>query len=457
MKIWMGLLLLIFPLAAWSQGNLPLNPSWKDTQRSGKAEVTIYWYDNKPFFYKDTDGSMKGIEFEIFDGFKKYVKDTFNVELHFQWKEMQSFEEIFQQLKTSKESGIFGAAGFSITLARREIINLSPPYMADLVVLVSTEDIPLVVTKDDFKKEFSGATAITIPGTLMEKDLATLSEAEDVPFNMEFVSNSFGFLSAIKNRKKAFGYLSLPVYLMNLSSDVAKVKRQNYFTQIKEGHGIGFPKVSDWDAPINSYFAGHSFKANIENIVSRYIGRDYYLFLGTLTEENEIFLLNKEKEIQQREILLREFEIKDKSTRLSQLISVIVIFSVLLVIILFLYRNQMKNHQLLKKQHAEIEAQAIEIRSINENLEIIVKQRMKDLERKNQSLEEYAFITSHKLRAPLAGIMGLVPLFDRSNLNEENKTILDHLDKSAQNLDIVVRSVMNSIEGGETSPVGEKP
>ena len=106
---------------------------------------------------------------------------------------------------------------------RRKILKLSPSYMADLAVLVSTEDVPIVKTKEDFKNYFQDATAITIPGTLMEKDLIDLSSTEKVPFKTEFVSNSFGFLSAIKDSKKAFGYLSRPVYLMNLGSGIANV------------------------------------------------------------------------------------------------------------------------------------------------------------------------------------------------------------------------------------------
>src|SRR6185503_9074678 len=54
----------------------------------------------------------------------------------------------------------------------------------------------------------------------------------------------------------------------------------------------------------------------------------------------------------------------------------------------------------------EINAQAEEIRGINENLEMLVQERTRELEKKNKALEESAFIIAHELRAPVASILG---------------------------------------------------
>ncbi len=65
-----------------------------------------------------------------------------------------------------------------------------------------------------------------------------------------------------------------------------------------------------------------------------------------------------------------------------------------------------------------------------------------DLTRKNQSLEEFAFVTSHNLRAPVARIIGLVHLFGDAKLNQEEKTqIVEMMGKAAENLDQVIRDL----------------
>jgi ligand-binding sensor domain-containing protein len=100
----------------------------------------------------------------------------------------------------------------------------------------------------------------------------------------------------------------------------------------------------------------------------------------------------------------------------------------------------------IQAQNEEIMAQAEEIQGINENLEMLVKQRTAELEKKNKALEEYAFINAHKLRSPVASILGLLNLLSKTELKQESKVIHDHLVDSAEKLDAVVRSITETIE-----------
>ncbi len=105
-----------------------------------------------------------------------------------------------------------------------------------------------------------------------------------------------------------------------------------------------------------------------------------------------------------------------------------------------------RNTEEIQAQNEEIMAQAEEIQGINENLEMLVKERTAELEKKNKALEEYAFINAHKLRSPVASILGLLNLLKKMELIEEASIIRDHLQKSAVKLDEVVRSITKAIE-----------
>src|SRR6185436_8694607 len=89
----------------------------------------------------------------------------------------------------------------------------------------------------------------------------------------------------------------------------------------------------------------------------------------------------------------------------------------------------------IHNKNQEIRAQAEEINAINQNLELLVQERTTQLERKNKALEEFAFITAHNLRAPLASILGLINLTSSIKFDENEKVILDHLQLSAKKLD----------------------
>lgn len=108
---------------------------------------------------------------------------------------------------------------------------------------------------------------------------------------------------------------------------------------------------------------------------------------------------------------------------------------------------QISNEE-IQAQSEEIYSQAEEIRVINENLEEIVKERTKELEKKNAALEEYAFINAHKLRSPVASILGLVNLLRKTVLNEEGRGIMTHLEDSTAKLDEIVSSITKTIEKG---------
>jgi signal transduction histidine kinase len=61
---------------------------------------------------------------------------------------------------------------------------------------------------------------------------------------------------------------------------------------------------------------------------------------------------------------------------------------------------------------------------------------------KNRQIAEYSFFNSHKLRGPLARMMGLIELINFEEPNqEENRTLLNHLKVIAEELDELIKDV----------------
>jgi ligand-binding sensor domain-containing protein len=108
---------------------------------------------------------------------------------------------------------------------------------------------------------------------------------------------------------------------------------------------------------------------------------------------------------------------------------------------------QIQNEE-IQVQNEEISAQSEEILRINENLEEMVQERTRDLERKNKALEDYAFINAHKLRSPVATILGLINLISKTRLDEDRAEINRRLQVTADELDTVVNSITKAIERG---------
>jgi hypothetical protein len=103
----------------------------------------------------------------------------------------------------------------------------------------------------------------------------------------------------------------------------------------------------------------------------------------------------------------------------------------------------------IQQMNEAIQRQTEQIKAINENLEELVRQRTSELETKNKTLEDYAFMNAHNLRSPVASILGLINLMDRLELEADQRVYLDHLKSSAESLDKVVRSITRRIEQGQ--------
>lgn len=97
-----------------------------------------------------------------------------------------------------------------------------------------------------------------------------------------------------------------------------------------------------------------------------------------------------------------------------------------------------------------LQSQQEEIKSINENLERLVRDRTSELEAKNRAIEEYAFLTAHKLRGPVASVLGLTAVFRSIPMTDEAAEAIKHLELSTHKLDEIVKSMIRAIESGET-------
>ncbi|MEQ8362955.1 MAG: hypothetical protein RIF39_11820 [Cyclobacteriaceae bacterium] len=132
----------------------------------------------------------------------------------------------------------------------------------------------------------------------------------------------------------------------------------------------------------------------------------------------------------------------------------LLIVSALFMIVLIQTRYRLTSNEIrarlaLRASNNEIKKQAAEIKRINENLEQIVHERTLSLEKKNAALEEYAFINAHKLRSPLASILGLTNLLTKMDLGKDAAAINEHLKSSANKLDDIIGDITKAIEKGD--------
>jgi signal transduction histidine kinase len=95
--------------------------------------------------------------------------------------------------------------------------------------------------------------------------------------------------------------------------------------------------------------------------------------------------------------------------------------------------NPLKNNLI---KNADISALAANFREYiaRNKAEEEREQLIEDLTSRNQDLSQFAYITSHNLRAPLSNLMGLIDILNYDLLDEYNRTIVDMFKDSAHKL-----------------------
>lgn len=150
-------------------------------------------------------------------------------------------------------------------------------------------------------------------------------------------------------------------------------------------------------------------------------------------------------------------EAKRKVVEQRFYLSVIVgVLLITLVIIFFMWRLiklKRANEKLLLNLNNEIQTQAEELRQANEeisvtneNLEQLVKNRTEIIRLQNERLIQFAFMNSHKIRAPLATLIGLVNLLEDGKSAELNLEILTHLKTTTIRMDEIIGEVNRELE-----------
>jgi tetratricopeptide (TPR) repeat protein len=264
--------------------------------------------------------------------------------------------------------------------------------------------------------------------------------------------------------------------LIQTYQDIASAHRkQNHISQahtfLKRASELS-DKINVPDLRITTYL--EYFK--LDSVAGNYKRALYYLSRHNTLKDSVYNLLKIEQiarvqaiyetEIHEHENkqLRIEKDLQDVQLELRDLLIGVVSGGLLLVVVLaiMLFRQhkeilganknlQVKNEEIsFQKNAIESQAEALlklneELHDLNRSLEGRINERTKQLFLQNKKLAEYAFINAHKLRAPIASILGLIDLFSKADVSEQ-QVILNHLKTCSLELDNTIRNINITLE-----------
>ncbi|MBL0745753.1 hypothetical protein [Chryseolinea lacunae] len=195
------------------------------------------------------------------------------------------------------------------------------------------------------------------------------------------------------------------------------------------------PKVKSVDGSMNTFkiaeqafeflqmndSAYHYHKLYFESYQLLYSQRQ----LGEILQDefNAKLVLEQSEAAMERKIL--ESEIRYNKQRFLFVVAVTVLLAFIVGLLIIRYRSARRFNSLLNQR---------------------VEERTQELFEKNKQLSEYAFINAHKLRAPVARILGLLNLPLDERQGAEPSALMAMLRAESESLDNIVRSITKAIE-----------
>jgi hypothetical protein len=342
--------------------------SWAQTRREKKGTITALWYDIEPFIYRNGKGGIMGVEYELMEGLKGFVKKEYGVDLSINWEDAGSFENIYPRISKSSQKGLFGLSFYSITDERKKEVKFSPPYMPDMNIVVTHNNTPVYENDESFVNELQKMKGVTMQHTTMEEDLVKLKNTYYPSLPVSNQEDDYELLKSIAKHPYSFGYVPVSIYVVALQRGI-KIKRQTVLATKREGFAAIYTKASDWDEPVNAYFNSPECRLLVSGLIEKYLGEEVAgIILGLSGNDSirgnarDIELLTKEREIVTRRLMDTAVEVqRQRSTRNTMLIAVgclLLLAGVLLSRFItkkkLLKKLAQRNH-LISKQNEQIE------------------------------------------------------------------------------------------------------
>jgi len=296
--------------------------------------------------------------------------------------------------------------------------------------------VPVVELDEDHLDSLQTLTAFY--SFLRGLDMANLTDEQKELIDNKFSEVMVEFSDSLNQRNTISGRISDSTLVINdiiFLTEQAILERQSINKTREEFTkeiGLISEKVADGGGDLSD--------ANREDLLNRLTRLDKLLLENEiLFTQNQTFykaaindLKNSLLNIQDLEERLSDVEIQrlaeQKAFRKSLTIYLSITFGSLLLVILFIYLMRK-----VSKQKKELGIAHEEVKSINDNLELLVAKRTKSLLKVNNELDTFLYKSSHDLKRPLTTILGLANVA-KITLNKEANELFEKTRQTANEM-----------------------
>jgi ABC-type amino acid transport substrate-binding protein len=262
-----------------------LGPTFRESLAAGHAHLTYFFVPSSGFAYRNQAGHLTGVTVELLRDFARFVADTHGLEVAITWIEEELWARFYGFVRDS-EGGVFGIGNVTITDARWQEIDFSPPYLRNIAALVTHQDVPELEAMEAVGEAFAGLTALPYPGTLHEARLEAIREAHFPLMASRPVASNDELVSALAAGPETFGYIDIYNYWRAREAGLP-LRRHPVGDDAAETFGVILPDGSDWTPVITAFFeadGGYAESERFRRLLREHLGDELAVLLSSREE-----------------------------------------------------------------------------------------------------------------------------------------------------------------------------
>jgi ABC-type amino acid transport substrate-binding protein len=226
--------------------------TFAEARETGRAELSFYYVPSSGFAYLDDEGELTGVTAELLRDFAVFVATRFGIATEISWYQEPRWADFYAHVRGS-QGGVFGVGNVTITDRRREEIAFSPPYLNNVAVLVTHENVPELQNMAHIGEVFRGLTALPYPGTLHQTRLENVGDRWLPGMPTREVASNDELVSLIASGEGYFGYMDVYNY-WRARQDGKALRRHPLGDDSSETFGVIMPHGSDWAPVMEEFF-----------------------------------------------------------------------------------------------------------------------------------------------------------------------------------------------------------
>jgi ABC-type amino acid transport substrate-binding protein len=248
--------------------------SWATIKASGSGTLGIVYYDQPGLVEKTADGKMKGVCIDIIADFAAYLQTKYGkkvkVEYLYEEKDFPKFLATFQQ-----SHSMLGVTNTSITEERKKIMNFTPAFMNNDMVLLTNKDAPSITSLSQIATVYKDFTAQVITGSTHVLYIQQIKKDHFPGLKIDYVPSGDKIIKNISTNPKLFSVIDFTEYIGVIRKKIP-VKKQNISLGKPEPLGFIMSKQSDWEPLWREFLTPEYMKSlRYREIISANLGASF--------------------------------------------------------------------------------------------------------------------------------------------------------------------------------------